>query len=306
VSAASVASDIEALFKLPLGEFTSARNALAAQLKKDGRADEANEVKALAKPSASAWVVNQLYWRHRESFDRLLAAGERLRQAHAAQLTGDAVHARREAMAELTRLAELILLRDGTHSATRDLMRRVTSTLEALSSYVSSPAAPIAGRLTDDLQPPGFEAVAGLLPQDEKRKARGQISTALPHAEPAAKRPSKADAARRDAKDRKKLVAAAQAAVRDAERALSAARKQAERTAAKAQTAAQRAKEIEAQRAQIEKRLARVSNASEAARAHASETAVSTAEATKAVESAERAHELARQRLQQAKRAAAP
>ena len=295
---------MEALFKLPLGEFISARNALAARLKKDGRPQEANEVKALAKPSASAWVVNQLYWRHRESFDRLLATGERLRRAHAAQLTGDAardsVNARREAMTELTRLAELILLRDGNHSATRDLMRRVTSTLEALSSYASSPAAPIAGRLTDDLQPPGFEAVAGLLPESGKGKARGQIPMALAHAEPVPRRASSAGAAQRDEKARKELAAAAKAAVRDAERTLSAARKQAERAAAKAETAAQRAKELDAQRAQVEKQLARVSNDVEAAQARASEAATSADEATKTVQSAERALDQARQRLQQA------
>jgi hypothetical protein len=266
-----------------------------------GRTEEANAVKALAKPSASAWVVNQLYWRHRESFNRLLATGERLRRAHAGQLTGDAardpVNARREAMTELARLAELILLRDGNHSATRDLMRRVMSTLEALSSYASSPAAPIAGRLTDDLQPPGFEAVAGLLPGTGK--ARGQLQMALPHAEPARKQPSGAAAARRDEQDRKKSVAAAKAAVREAERALSAARKQAERAAAKAETAAKRAKQIEAQRAQIEKQLARVSDDAKAAQAHASEAATNANTATKEAGRAELALELARQRLQQ-------
>jgi hypothetical protein len=295
--------DIEALFKLPLGEFTAARNTLATQLKKAGQAVEASEVKALAKPSASAWVVNQLYWRHRESFNRLLATGERLRRAHAKDLTGDgardAVNARREAMAELTRLAELIVLRDGNHSATRDLMRRVTTTLEALSSYAKSPEAPIAGRLTDDLQPPGFEAVAGLLPEGGKRKASGQIPMALPHAEPVTRRATNAGAGQRDEKDRKKLVAAAKAAVRDAERTLSAARKQAERAAAKAEGAVKRAKQVEAQRAQIEKQLARVANDAASAQADATKAAAGATQATKAAESAERALELARQRLQQ-------
>jgi hypothetical protein len=300
VSATSAPTDIEELFKLPLGEFTAARNALASQLKKEGRAAEANQVKALAKPSASAWVVNQLYWRHRESFKRLLATGERLRRAHAKDLTGDAardaVNARREAMAELTKLAELIVLRDGNHSATRDLMRRVTTTLEALSSYASSSEAPVAGRLTDDLQPPGFEAVAGLLPENGKRKASGQIAMALPHAEPVARRASSAP---RDEKERKELAAAAKAAVRDAERALSAARKQAERAAAKAETAAKRAKESEAQRARVEQQLARASDDAKAAQAHAREAATSADQATKAAESAERTLELARQQLQQ-------
>src|SRR6185503_12426637 len=65
-------SDLDALFQLPLTEFTGARNALAAQLKKSGRGDEAARVKALPKPPVSAWAVNQLYWNHREAFDRLI------------------------------------------------------------------------------------------------------------------------------------------------------------------------------------------------------------------------------------------
>src|SRR5437762_13844445 len=78
-------TDIEALFKLPLAEFTGARNTLAAQLKKGGSGDEAVRVKALAKPPVSAWAVNQLYWNHREAFDQLTASGERF---HKAQTSG--------------------------------------------------------------------------------------------------------------------------------------------------------------------------------------------------------------------------
>jgi hypothetical protein len=296
VGASAVPSDVDALFKLPLGEFTSARNALAAQLKKAGRQTEASEAKALPKPSASAWVVNQLYWRHRDLFDRLVETGQRLRRTHATQLTGDAVNARREVLAELTRIAADIL-RDGSHNATRDLMRRVTSTLEALSSYGPLPGAPVAGRLADDLEPPGFEAVAGLLPESEKRGARSQIQMRLPHADRAAKQAGAA--ARRDEEQRKNLIAAAKAFAREAERSLNAARKQAERAAAQVETAAKRAKEIEGERAKIEKQLARVSLDAKAAQADASEAAANANEAKQAADSAERALELARQRLQQ-------
>ena len=81
-------SEIDALFRLPLNEFTAARNALAAKLKKAGRADDSAQVKGLAKPPVSAWAVNQLYWKHRDLFERLLAAGDRLRSAQASQLRG--------------------------------------------------------------------------------------------------------------------------------------------------------------------------------------------------------------------------
>jgi len=73
-------NDIDALYKLPLAEFTAARNTLVSQLKKGGRAREADLVKALAKPSISAWGVNQLYWKHRAECDRLIKAGQRFRE----------------------------------------------------------------------------------------------------------------------------------------------------------------------------------------------------------------------------------
>src|SRR5712664_2694536 len=78
--------DVDALYKLPLTEFTAARNALAGRLKQGGRGNEADFVKALVKPSISAWAVNQLYWKHRDAFDQLIATGERFRQAQASRL----------------------------------------------------------------------------------------------------------------------------------------------------------------------------------------------------------------------------
>ena len=51
---------IESLYHGPLEEFTSARNELAKSLRADGDAKGADQVKALAKPSRAAWLVNQL------------------------------------------------------------------------------------------------------------------------------------------------------------------------------------------------------------------------------------------------------
>src|SRR5437867_4212323 len=80
--------DVDALFKLPLAEFTGVRNHLAARLKREGRANDSYLVKALAKPSISAWAVNQLHWKHREAFDRLLATSQRFRQSQTAHTAG--------------------------------------------------------------------------------------------------------------------------------------------------------------------------------------------------------------------------
>src|SRR6266508_5976217 len=73
--------ELDALFKLPLPEFIAGRKTLAAQVKKSGRRDDADYVKALVKPSITAWAVNQLYWQYRDAFDRLIATGQRFRQA---------------------------------------------------------------------------------------------------------------------------------------------------------------------------------------------------------------------------------
>jgi hypothetical protein len=296
-------SNVDGLFKLPLGEFTSGRNALVAELKKAGRHAEANEAKTLTKPSVSAWAVNQLYWRHRESFDRLIEAGDRLRRAQT-QPTGDAARnaatTRREALTALAGIAEVVL-RESNYGASHDMLRRVTRTLEALSSYGSLPDAPVAGRLSDDLDAPGFEAVAGLLPGKHAARSR-QLSMELAKPERAApqRQPSQGNAAaRREEEKRKTLRAAAKAAVREAERALNAARKQAERGAAKSAAAAIDAKESERQHAQLEKELARVSKNAAEAKERAREAAADASEANAAVAGAQRALELAQRRVQE-------
>ena len=66
---------IDELYALPLAEFTAARNALAKTVK----GDDATRVKRLEKPSLVPWAVNQLYWRERRTYDRLIASGEALR-----------------------------------------------------------------------------------------------------------------------------------------------------------------------------------------------------------------------------------
>ena len=163
-------NELDALFRLPPAEFTAARNALAARLKKAARVEDAEQVKGLMKPPVTAWAVNQLYWRHREAFDRLLDTGERFRKAQASQLSGKGadlrapLEARRTSLAELVKLAAATL-REAGSSATPDSMRRITTTLEALSTFGRLPEAPPAGRLVDDIEPPGFETLAALVPR---------------------------------------------------------------------------------------------------------------------------------------------
>jgi hypothetical protein len=274
-------ADVDALFKLPLAEFTAARNALSAQLKKAGEQQEAADAKALTKPSVSAWAVNQLYWRHRKLFDRLLDTGERVRRA---QVTGASTRepndARRAAVAELTEIAAA-LLRDGDYGATRDILRRVTTTLEALASLHGLPNAPAAGRLVDDVEPPGFDAIAGLVAPAAKLPRRTEQASA----------PKQRD----DGEGKgKRLLAAGKAAVREAERRLDRARKHAERAATESDAAAARAKALEAQRVQLERQLDLAAQAAAEAAERARKAAAGASEAVAEADSAERALELTR------------
>jgi hypothetical protein len=152
--------EIDDLFQLPLAEFTRARNALI----KTVRGADATRVRTLGKPTVVAWAVNQVYWRARATFDRLMKAGDRLRHAQIAALTGksadlrDANDAHRTALGDAVKEAERIASNAGSHPAPDALMR----TFEALSLAKDPPEHP--GRLSGALQPAGFEALAGVTP----------------------------------------------------------------------------------------------------------------------------------------------
>ena len=302
-------SDTDALFQLPLGEFTAARNALATRLKKSGKADAAERVKSLPKPSVSAWAVNQLYWKHRKQFDRLLDVGERFRKAQASQLSGKSadlrspLEARRETLSTLAHLAADVLKSTGS-SATPDMMRRITTTLEALSTYGTSPGAPPAGRLIDDVDPPGFETLAALVPRiGESSREGDEPPRVLPFRQEREARRAKGGAkatgaAEREEEERKAQTAAAKAAVEQAERALRDARKAAERAEANLKKAAARAKDAEKEKAEIEKRLEQATADFNDARHEARRVASQAEQAAQEVEDAERALDKAKKDLE--------
>ena len=237
-STQNIQSDIDALFQLPLAEFTPARNALAARLKKSALKKEADRVKALAKPPISAWAVNQLYWKHRESFDQLIDAGQRFLQASKTagrNEIAESGNARQKVLSDLARLTASLLLEAG-HSATPELMRRINATLEAISVYASfADSSP--GCLTHDLDPPGFDALVGLTPQ---KRVAAQTST-----------PKPADVAQRT------KIVLAEASLSDAERGLDEARMKARAAESSLKRAVANARDADNERREAEERLKR-------------------------------------------------
>jgi hypothetical protein len=151
-------AEIDRLYQLPLDEFTAARNALAKTLK----GDDARSVKTLAKPTVVPWAVNQLYWRDRKTFDRLLKAGGALRDAQIAALGGRHGDVRRATDGHRSALADAV--RSATALATAAAASPQADQLARMLEAVSLSAGPVEGigRFTELIQPSGFEALAGI------------------------------------------------------------------------------------------------------------------------------------------------
>jgi hypothetical protein len=309
--------DVDALFKLPLAEFTGARNNLAARLKRDGRANDSNFVKALAKPSISAWAVNHLHWNHREAFERLLATSQRFRQSQTSQPATrmadlrESLDARREALSHLSDLAT-VLLREAGHNPTPDTIHRITSTLEALSAHATLSGGPTPGRLTQDVDPPSFAALASLIPGTDTAKRNeeptrvaasqksGGVAAKTQQATPSGKAQKARDAQKvsEDEETRRARIAAAKVSLQQARRSLTETQRTAQRSEAAQKKAHADAKKAEAETRQAEKQLRdaeqrfnKASAASQDAAHRAERISAEAKEAAQGVEDAERAIE---------------
>jgi hypothetical protein len=207
----SLDQQIDDLYQVPLADFTRARNALM----KSVRGADATRVRTLAKPTVVAWAVNQVYWRARNVYDHVMKAGERVRKAQIAALTGKAADLReasethRKAIADAVKEAERIAGDAGSRPAPDALMR----TFEALSLAQEPPAPP--GRLSDALQPAGFEALAGVTPKIKVRLKADTTPEARKDVRSVRLQPDPKEERRRAAEEKKRA-----AAIRKAEAAL--------------------------------------------------------------------------------------
>jgi hypothetical protein len=156
--------ELDRLYGLPLEQFTAERNALARELRKAGDREAADSVKGLAKPTISAWVVNQLARKERLQMRSLATAGERLRKAQEKLLRGgaprelqEASERQRDVVAALVESAEGVL-RTAGHPATDATLERVRATLTAAAGDEEELVRQ--GRLSEDLDPTGFGPLA--------------------------------------------------------------------------------------------------------------------------------------------------
>ena len=246
---ATLEREIDRLYVLPLDEFTSARNEAVKRLKKAGEVEVAEQVAALTKPSVPVWTINQLARQDKPGMRALLDAATKLRKAQERALGGGgsdplrtAQAQERDALRDLTHKAGEILEEAG-RPASQATLERVRSTLGAAALAEPTRNALKAGRLTDEVEMSGFDALAGIAPAPKGK--------AQPKDELAERRKQKAERERerkrleKRARELESRAKAAEQQADEAEEAAEDARAQADHTRREADEAAAELAEFE-------------------------------------------------------------
>jgi len=242
------AGGLDALYGVPLAEFTKKRNALAKRLREDGDRERADEVKALKKPTLPAWAINQAVRADDKAAKALLKSGDDLRSAHERALAGDAddlkvaMGQEADAVEAMTmaavRAARPEKLAGGMLDRVRDTLRAVAGDQELRAEFLG-------GRVVTDRKPVGLGGEGG---------ARGGTRTGGKRA----KRKRGPTAAQRRKADAK---------VTKARKALDARRREIAEATKKAETARRTAKEADGRVGKAEDAAAKAQDALDAAEA---------------------------------------
>lgn len=253
----SVEEEIDRLYGKPLHEFTAARDALARDLRRGGDRAAADEVRALRKPTVSAWAINQLARNERMKVRSVLVGGEKLRSAHAELLGGgrpakvtEASDAERKAISHLVSSAAKILSQAG-HSPNESTLERVASTLRAAAVDDEGRLLLEKGRLTRDLDPSGFGPL-GAVATSTRQRAKGAGSATDRRRRKVVEEKLRALSA--ELSELTKAAADADARVATARRELRAAEAKAREARRKVERAAQRLETTENELAQLRRR----------------------------------------------------
>jgi hypothetical protein len=207
---------IDELYRLPLDQFTQARNTLA----KSQSGTQKKQIASLGKPSLPMWVVNQLFWQDAPTYKALIDASEKLRAAHRAALSGRKADTRTADQLHRTTVekafAKAIGLADKRGvkitEPVRDTVRR---TLAAL------PGDEAPGRLTRAPEPAGFSLLTGVKVKPAAPKPRsGEGGSDARAARERQEAERKAREERKAQEKREREIRKAEQALKNAERRL--------------------------------------------------------------------------------------
>ena len=149
---------LDALYGVPLEEFTAVRNDLAKELADAGDSGSASKIKALKKPNLVAWAVNQIARRRPDDLARLFELRQELEDADGPQEIRKLGNERRSLVAGLVTAAREVLEEAG-HAATAATTERISQTLLGVATE-DDRSALLAGRLSREITSTGIEAFA--------------------------------------------------------------------------------------------------------------------------------------------------
>jgi hypothetical protein len=154
----SIDRAIARLYAGPLSEFTRSRDALVAELMADGRLDDAGTVKALSKPTLSAWSIDALMANDPSGIARLRAAGDRARAAQLGRDRGAPIVERvaeaKSIAADLRDRALSLAEAETGKRPSAAIAERIAKDLDAIAFL---PDAAASGWIARDLEPPGLD-----------------------------------------------------------------------------------------------------------------------------------------------------
>ncbi|UYQ60509.1 hypothetical protein [Streptomyces peucetius] len=186
-------STLDELYALRPQEFTAARNERAARARRAGDRELAERIRALRKPTVSAWAGNLLVRREPERIQALIRLGEGLRDAHR-NLDG-------EQLREFGRQQHLLvgaLAREARRLAAEagqpvgeSALHEIEATLHAVLADPDAARQWAAGHLDKPLSAPvgftGLEASATATPKPAERAKPAKESKGAKEAKPAKK-----------------------------------------------------------------------------------------------------------------------
>jgi hypothetical protein len=222
-----VDKEIDRLYGLPLDEFTKARDTRAKELRSGGEREAADHLKTARKPTVAAWAANQLARGERMNVRALLTAGDQLREGQAELMRGGKADDLRRAE-ESERRALSALLDAGRGIVDGDAnLRKLESTLRAAAVDPEARGLLERGRLTKELAPSGF-GFAGMPAPPKRRRS-------------SAKAKERDEAAER----RKRELAAARAALQEAQKRARAAETEAEKARKEVEKAEEQVRDLQ-------------------------------------------------------------
>jgi hypothetical protein len=153
-------AELDALFALSPEAMVEARNELAARLRKAGDSENAARIKALKRPTLSAWLLNQLFFHEPEQLRQAVEQAERVRALHA-QDNVDRVALRNAAAEQQARITHLVQ-KGISYAEAAGLphgLAQQRKLLATIQGWLSGAGDEPPGRMTRDLEPSGFAAV---------------------------------------------------------------------------------------------------------------------------------------------------